>query len=109
MLTESNKSKIEQVLNKLYIREGESWTAYDDLMELVDYLDDSQLYREVSVSDKTVNCGIPHSGSCFIEELMDASHLISVDFQDTEILGDKHRYILQSYIALEGAGVFVVS
>jgi hypothetical protein len=94
--------------------ELKGWSAVDDYLELVDFLDDDQLYRESDVlfsyhKNRIMGCPYEHTeGSvCFVQNIMEGVEAILDLYLETGNLHPKNRYILCNYLALVQDGQIV--
>jgi hypothetical protein len=116
MLTTEQIKNITYVYNKLMETEDKGWDTVDDLLEIMEWLSDDQLYRECEVLysyHKSKNMGCPHmhkpSTACFVENILEAVESILELYEETNNLHTKNRYILDYYVVLCQNGYIVES
>jgi hypothetical protein len=113
MLSSPQSKNITYVYNKLIESELTGWTKLDDYLELLEYLEDDQLYIETEVlfsqlKDKKMGCTHKHNNnSCFIKNIAEAVESIIELYQETNDLHPKNRYILSYYLAIYQDGQMV--
>lgn len=113
MMTDDQRKNVVAVYTHLLQNESRGWDGLDDVMDLLDYLDDDQLHREVDViwsqhSTGQVKCQQDHAKEkCFIPLLFDAVGSIIELYKETNNLHEKNRYILQYYLAMNQAQLIV--
>lgn len=106
MMDSSQKDAVTIVYNRFMDQEGRGWDQLDDTLDLLEYLDDDQLYREASVlysyqEHKNPRCPQDHHKSkCFIPVVIEAVSAILELYQDSPTMHPKNRYILQYYLAI---------
>ncbi len=87
--------------------EVKGWAALDDHLEVLEWLDDDQLYREAEVlysvhKNKKMGCPYKHTEGtiCFAINILEAVEAITELYQETGSLHPRNRYVLSYYIAL---------
>lgn len=106
---------VERVYEHLLARENRGWDGLDDSLDLLEYLEDDQLYRESEVallahSSGNVRCSVDHKNEeCFIPLIVQAAAAIVALYKDTNDLDIKNKYILQYYLAMNEAEMIVVT
>lgn len=106
-----------KVVTEVYLKfietEKRGWTAVDDYLEMLDFLDDDQLHREADVihsrhSVGNARCDTDHKKSeCFVPTIVEAVGYVLDLYKDTGNMHPKNKYILQCYLALSQAGAIV--
>jgi hypothetical protein len=91
--------------------EGKGWTNLDGYLELLEFLDDLQLYKECELlysyhKYKNMGCNYEHKlGSvCLVKNILEAVDAILELYKETGNLHVKNRYILAHYLALSQIG-----
>jgi hypothetical protein len=103
----------EQVKNITYIydqfisSELKGWNELDNLLWALEWLDDSELYREAEVlysyqKNKKMGCPYIHAEGtvCFVVRILEAVEAITDLYKETKNLHPKNKYILAYYLAL---------
>lgn len=113
MLDSEQIKNITYVYDKLMNSESIGWAEIDDALELVEYLDDDQLYRECDVlyvyqqSKTIVSVYEDTRATNFVKNILDASEAILNLYDETGNMHPKNRYILSYYLALCQVGQIV--
>jgi hypothetical protein len=107
MLSSDQTKNITYLYNKFLDSELNGWTNLDNFLELLEYLDDDQLYRECEVlyshhKRKTMGCPYEHTKDsvCFVKGILEAVEAITDLYQETGNLHPNNRYVLAYYLAL---------
>jgi len=107
MLTSEQAKNIIYVYSFLMETETNGWDRLDNHLEMLEWLDDLQLYREAEVlysyhRNKTMGCGKTHKPGvgCTVKFIMEAVDSIIQLYEETDNLHPKNKYILSYYIAL---------
>lgn len=115
MMTPDQVKNVTLVYSELMRREsGNTWDNIDDLLDLLEYLEDDQLFREASVIEEihkrgSVKCEVEHPiESCFMPKLVDAAGAILSLYRENRELHKNNRYILMYYLAFQQAGMIVL-
>lgn len=114
-MTKDQAKIVAYVYRKFLENENRGWDEMDDYLEILEYLDDDQLYREADIlldkhTGKKLVCNMKHKNNrCFLSETIEAVLAILELYKDTSDLHKKNRYILQYYLALSQAGLIAVS
>jgi hypothetical protein len=95
--------------------EQSKWTALDDNMSVLAYLDDDQIVREAEsqftdhVRGK-IRCKMEHGDDrCFAPTIVKATGFIIADYNDLGNLHANRRYVLEYYLSLSKIGeIFLV-
>lgn len=103
----------EQIKNITYLydrfleSEKKGWTNLDNNLEILQWLDDSELYREAEVlysyhRNKKMGCPYDHKNDtvCFVVRILEAVEAITDLYKETGNLHPKNRYLLSNYLAL---------
>jgi hypothetical protein len=121
MLNPDQKRIVSQVYTHLIEHEHPRWNHIDDYILMLEYLDDSQLYREVEViyekhKSGTVGCSEQHSADkCFVPLLVEGvGYLLSlyreaIENENPVEFHHKNTYVFHYYLALDHAGLILVS
>ena len=114
MLDSSQIKNITYVYAKFLESEAMGWSSIDDYLEMLEFLDDDQLYRECEVlysehKNRNMGCEYDHkSGSiCLVKNILEAVESILNLYQETNDLHIKNRYILCNYLALSQSGKII--
>lgn len=114
MLTTEQIKNITFVYTAIMDSEAKGWSNLDNYLELLEFLDDSELYRESEVlysyhKNQKMGCPYPHNegSSCFVENIMEAVEAITDLYKETGNLHPKNRYLLANYISLVQDGQIV--
>jgi hypothetical protein len=107
MLSTEQARNIAYLFRKFLESEAKGWCALDDYLELLEYLDDDQLYREAEVlysihKTKNMGCSYIHKEGtkCWVVDILDAVEAITELYKETGNLHIKNRYVLANYLAL---------
>ena len=107
MLSSDQIKNITFVYVSLLDSELNGWENLDDFLEILEWLDDLELYREAEIlysyhKNENMGCPYPHQeGSvCFVKNILDAVEAITDLYKETGNLHLKNRYILANYLAL---------
>lgn len=107
MLTPEQSKNITFLYTKFLESEPKGWTNLDDYLELLDFLDDKQIYLESEVLysfHRTKNMGCPfihgEGTICFVPRVLEAVESILELYEETGNLHPKNRYVLSNYLAL---------
>ena len=107
MMSESQVKNITHIYTKLMEAELKGWTNLDNFLELLEFLDDDEIYREAEALysvHKTKKMGCPYihkEGTvCFVVGILEAVEAITDLYQETGNLHPKNRYLLCNYLAL---------
>lgn len=107
MATKDQARTVAHVYKKLIEMEGQDWSNLDSHMEMLEYLDDNQLYREVCVllqKHKEANyrpeLDVPNP-DLLVPMIVESVATILDIYESTNILDEKCKYILQQYLALD--------
>jgi hypothetical protein len=102
------------VYDELMSSEANGWTDIDDFLEVNEWLDDSQIYRECEVIysfHRNTKMGGPYEDNpkfdAFVKRILEAVDSILFLYQETNDLHIKNRYILSYYLALSQCGQIV--
>ena len=111
MISPEQAKNITDLYGKFLASESKGWSRIDDFLELLEFLDDSEIYRETEVLysvHKTKKMGCPYIHSegtiCFVHGILEAVEAIVGLYEETENLHPKNRYILAYYLALSSDG-----
>lgn len=109
-----------QVKNLTYLydqfmkSEIKGWDKIDDYLELLEFLDDDQLYRECDLLysfHKNRNMGCPYkhvdNSQCFVRPLLDGVEAILNLYLNTGNMHPNNKYILRYYLALSQDGQII--
>lgn len=107
-MTPKESSNIEQVCKKLLKYEENGWNDADDYIVTLEGLDDHQLWTEAYIlfqehETKHIVPDFPlPNAHLFARMMLDAVPAILESYKnELRFVSDKHRYILQQYLALE--------
>ena len=107
MLSSEQIKNITYVYSKLLESELKGWSTIDDYLELTEWLDNDQLYRECEVLysvHKTKKMGYPYLHAegtvCFVVGILEAVEAILGLYMETGSMHIRNRYILCNYLAL---------
>lgn len=102
------------VYTELMNSETNGWTDIDDYLEVNEWLDDDQLYRECEVIysfHRNTKVGGPYKNSpnldAFVKRILEAVDSILLLYQENNDLHIKNRYILSYYLALCQCGQII--
>lgn len=94
--------------------ETKGWDRIDDFLQLLDQLDDDQIYRESDLlysyhKNKTMGCPYKHidNAECFVRPMLDGVEFILNLYLNTGNMHANNRYILCYYLALAQDGQIV--
>jgi len=111
MLNPTEIKNIVFVYDQLMKSEVTGWAIVDDLLELIEWLDDNQLYRECEIlfsHQKKLKMGSPFQDdpkcTIFVNHLLEAVTSILGLYEETNDLHPKNRYIISYYLALCQSG-----
>lgn len=111
MMSPDQSKNITDVFAKLMESETNGWTTLDDYLEMLEWLDDSQVVKEASVlydyhKGKNMGCPYKHQKGniCLITYLMEAVDSILELHNETRNIHINNRYILEYYLALHQNG-----
>ena len=113
MMSSEQTKQVREVYLKFMASEERGWSPVDEYLEMLEYIDDHQLYLEASVlfeshQEKKIGCLYKHKKSnCFVPTIMEAVDAILTLYSKTETMHKNNRYILQYYLALSQAGQIV--
>lgn len=105
-MTAKETQNVLKVYNKFLSLETEEWGSVDEYLEMLDYLEDKQLYKEaramhMSQEKKSMGCTIKHKNTdCFVPHILSAVDSILNNYKSRKIVSKKGKYILQYYLAL---------
>jgi len=114
MMSPEQVKTVTYVYHALIQNEERGWDGLDDCMDLLENLDDDQLYREVDVLltkhlQGKPRCKIKHNeAECFIPRLIEAVSSIAELYKKTGYMHKNNRYILMSYLGLQEVGEILV-
>jgi hypothetical protein len=107
MLTPEQSKNITYLYTKFLESEVKTWTSLDSFLELLEFLDDDQIYRECEVLysfHRVKNMGCPYDHgvgvTCFVPRVLEAVESILELYKDTGNLHPKNRYVLVTYLGL---------
>lgn len=107
MLNSSQSKNLLHIYRFFMESEANGWNAIDDHLEMLEWLDDSELYREADVlyshhKNKNMGCNYTHKeGSyCPVKSILEAVESVLELHKDSENLHPKNRYVLAYYLAL---------
>lgn len=107
MMSSEQVKNITYIYDKLMESEIKGWNQLDDYLELLDFLDNDQLYREAEVlysyqKYKKMGCPYIHTEGtvCFVVRILEAVEAITDLYKETGSLHPKNRYLLANYLAL---------
>lgn len=111
MLSSEEAKNITFVYSTIMESEIKGWSDLDNYLELLEFLDDDQLYRESEVlysfhKNENIGCPYPHKlgTSCFVKNVLEAVEAIIELYHETNYLHPRNRYILANYISLTQDG-----
>lgn len=116
MLTPEESKNITYIYNKFLDSETKGWDQLDEVLILLEWLDDSQLYREVEVTyskqrNKKMGCQYEQDHKpgyiCMVKSILEAVECISKIYEENHYMNETNRYILCNYLALVQAGQIV--
>lgn len=107
MLSPEQSKNIVHLFNKFLDSESKGWSRIDDFLEMLEWLDDLELYRECDAlysihKTKKMGCPYIHSEAtiCFVNGILEAVEAIIELYKETGSLHPKNRYVLSYYLAL---------
>jgi hypothetical protein len=114
-MLDSHQIKIlTHLYNQFLDSEKKGWTNLDDFLELLEFLDSDQLYREADLlythhKNRNMGCPYKHSNGteCFVKPLLEGVEAILNLYLETGNMHPNNRYILQYYLALAQDGQIV--
>ena len=114
MLTPDEAANIKYTYRKLMESESKGWQEIDDYLEMLEYLDDLQLYKESEAlyghhRHKNMGCPYNHTpgSACFVANMLESVDSILQLYKKTKNLHVDNRYILCYYLALSQMGQIV--
>lgn len=114
MLSTEEAKNITFVYSALLDSELKGWQDLDDFLEILEWLDDSELYREAEVlysyhKNEDMGCPYPHKegSSCFVKKVLEAVEAITELYKETGNLHPRNRYVLANYLALTQDGQII--
>lgn len=114
MLNSTQTKNLINVYNFFMESEPKGWTAIDDYLEMLEYLDDIQLCKESEVlysyhENKNMGCPYTHKSgaTCFVKFILESVEAIVELYKETNNLHIKNRYILCYYLALSHDGQII--
>lgn len=118
MVTNVMTSELDELIKTVYNRfldseDKRGWSSLDDYLDLLEYLDDHQLYKE-SLNlynlhkNKKMGCPYNHKKKdCFVPSVLTVIELILIYYAQKMILTEKYKFILQYYLALTQCGQII--
>lgn len=114
MLTPDQAKNIVYIYTKFMASEEKGWNDLDEYLYLLEWLDDSQLYRECDAlyfmhKNKKMGCPYEHRENtiCFVTNILEGVEAILDLYKETGSLHIKNRYVLCNYLALVQDGQIV--
>jgi hypothetical protein len=107
MINKEQASNISYLYARFMESELKGWCEIDNYLELLEFLDDDQLYRETEIlysyhRNKNMGCPYVHTEDmrCFVPIILEAVEAITDLYKETNNLHPKNRYIISNYLAL---------
>lgn len=113
MITIEQANLIGKVYNKFLQIEDGDWTNFDDSMEMLAWLSDREVATEAELVLRRhkmngARCKTNHPAEeCFVPVVIEAASYISQDFETSQRLAKKARYVLEFYIAMAYTGSII--
>ena len=114
MMSPEQIKNITWLYNKFLESELLGWSAVDDCLELLEFLDDDQLCRECDAlyshhKYKNMGCEYDHKPGavCLVKNILEAVDAILELWQETGSLHVNNRYLLCYYLALSQCGKII--
>lgn len=114
MIPKEEYKVVVKVYQHLLESEKRGWDGLDDYMECLEYLDNDQLHRESDViysyhKGATVRCQQDHAKEkCLVPLLIESVGSILELYKETNAMHEKHRYILEYYLAMNQSGLILM-
>jgi len=106
MATKDQARTVAHVYKKLIDMEGQGWSNLDSHMEMLEYLDDNQLYKEASIllrkhkeASFRPELDVPNP-DLLVPMIVESVATILALYEKIGLMDEKCKYILQQYLAL---------
>lgn len=107
MMSPEQAKTVTYLYDRFMESEKKGWTNLDDYLEILEWLDDQEIYRECDAlysihKNKKMGCPYEHTNDtiCFVVRILEAVEAITDLYRETENLHPRNRYILAHYLAL---------
>ena len=107
MISPEQAKNITYIYDQFISSELKGWNELDNLLWALEWLDDSELYREAEVlysyqKYKKMGCPYIHAEGtiCFVVRILEAVEAITDLYKETGSLHPRNRYLLANYLAL---------